>query len=80
MCLKVFLECLEAIWDLFFAKTIKIPDLITFGQGFDKSYGPHFWPEAQTFDELISKMKKPNPFGISLEQCSMCIQGVMGIY
>ena len=73
MCLKVFLECLEAIWILFFEKTIKIPGLIAFDQRFDKSYALHIWPEDQTFDELISKMETPNSFGISLEQCSMCI-------
>ena len=32
MCLKVFLECLEVIWILFFEKTIKIPGLT------------HLWP------------------------------------
>ena len=71
MCLKVFLECLNAIWILFFEKNIKFSGLIAFDQRFDKSYAPHFWPEDQTFDELISKMKTPNSFGISLKQCSM---------
>ena len=49
MYLEVYLECLGAIWIVFFEKTIKIPDLITFGQSFDKSYAPHFWSEDQTF-------------------------------
>ena len=69
MYLEVYLECLGAIWIVFFEKTIKIPDLITFGQSFDKSYAPHFWSEDQTLAELISKKKNSNQFGISAK-CS----------
>ena len=71
MCLKAFLECLEAIWILFFDKTIKIPDLNTFSQSFDKSYGPHFWAENQTLAELITKKKNSTQFGISEKVSSM---------
>ena len=65
MCLKAFLECLEAIWVLFFEKTIKIPDLNTFSQSFDKSYGPQNRVEFQTLAELITKNKNSIQFGIS---------------
>ena len=73
MGLKVFLECFGTIWILFFKKTIKFSGLTTLCQSFDKSYGSVFSAELQFFDELISQMKNPNHFGISLEQCSMCI-------
>ena len=68
---EAFLECLEAIWVLFFEKTIKIPDLNTFSQSFDKSYGPHFWSENQTLAELITKKKNSNQFGILAKVSSM---------
>ena len=70
------LECLEAIWVLFFEKTIKIPDLNTFSQSFDKSYGPHFWSENQTLAELITKNKNSNQFGISAKvSCMYLVYG-----
>ena len=71
MCLKAFLECLEAIWVLFFEKTIKIPDLNTFSQSFDKSYDPQNRVEFQTLAELITKNKNSNQFGISAKVSSM---------
>ena len=35
--------------DHIFRENQKNPDLIAFGQPFDKSYAPHFWSEDQTF-------------------------------
>jgi hypothetical protein len=71
MHLKVFLECLETIWVLYFAKTLKISGLIAFGQSFDKSCALHFWLEGSTFAELITKKKNSNQFGISAKVSSM---------